>query len=278
MRRLAFTMIELVFVIVVMGILGKFGTEMLANVYQNFLHTSLQNRLEGQTEAVITQIAARLQYRIKDSVATTTGAGTTLRWVGYDIEGWRGNWNGSMNTPTWSGFIDLQPNNYLISPKSNTARMNTLINSLSYGDTNLSDAALFFIGQEGDVNGSGWGAGAIPNQSFFAHPIKGSGGQNFAPSVGNFSGVDVFEYYQLAWTAYAVDFNQTSHELRLFYDYQPWNGDTEADAKSSLLMEDVESFSFQTIGSLIKVQVCINDSNISSLSEEYAVCKEKTIF
>ncbi len=277
MLRHAFTMIELIFVIVIMGIIGKFGVEILANTYQNFLHTSLQNRLEAQSEAALTQIASRLQYRIKDTIATTTGTETTLRWVGYDIEGWRGIYNGTRNIPTWSGFIDLVPNPaQLKSPETNTTLIENTINDLSYGTKDINGSALFFIGQEGDINGSGWG-GAITDQFSFAHPINPLGEDKFSPASGSFAGVDIFEFYQLAWSAYAVDFNKSAQTLTLYYNYQPWNGESETDAQSSLLMENVNDFNFQTVGNLIKVQVCVNDSNISS-SEGYAVCKEKTIF
>jgi len=40
--RAAFTMIELIFVIVVMGIIGKFGVEFLAQAYKSFIFSSVK--------------------------------------------------------------------------------------------------------------------------------------------------------------------------------------------------------------------------------------------
>ena len=122
------------------------------------------------------------------------------------------------------------------------------------------------------------------------HPIKEdtTNIENFIPAVGhatgigatnNFTGEYVYEYYQLAWTAYAVgisDYDSTTKTgtLMLYYDYQPWQGETYNNGKSSIVMEDVSSFQFTASGTVIKIQVCVNNE----LMEDYSLCKEKTIF
>ena len=282
MLRRAFTMIELIFVIVVMGILGKFGVEFLANAYKTYFTTTLHNRLQQQSEAAVTQLAARLQYRIKGSVEVSS-SGTVLRWIGFDIDGWRGSWNGTMNVPNWSGFINIDtsatPNASLLhSPESNNTAINNTIAALS-GDKTIADAAIIFTGASNPTS-TIWD-GAVSNQSGeLAHPIQASGGSGFAPlpGTGNFSGVDVYEFYKLAWSAYAVELNTTSHELKLYYNFQPWSSNAAKRnrfAHSSVLMENVKSFTYQTIGDVIKIQVCVNDGNLGG---GFSVCKEKTIF
>ena len=93
----AFTMLELVFVIVIMGILAKFGAELFRNIYETYISSSIQNRMQADTELALQQISNRLQYRIKDSVIARTDAATfqglpsatgnevILEWIGYDI-------------------------------------------------------------------------------------------------------------------------------------------------------------------------------------------------
>ncbi|MBN2782153.1 MAG: prepilin-type N-terminal cleavage/methylation domain-containing protein, partial [Campylobacterales bacterium] len=68
MQRLAFTMIELIFVIVVMGIVGKFGVEFLAQAYNNYVYASINNSLQAKSEMAVESIASRLQNRIKNSI------------------------------------------------------------------------------------------------------------------------------------------------------------------------------------------------------------------
>ncbi len=284
-RRTAFTMLELIFVIVIMGILGKFGVEFLMNAYENYFYSTLQNRLQQQSEAVITQIAARLQYRVKGSILSSNGS-RTLRWIGADIEGWRGTWNvgANRNVPTWSGFINLDtatnPNeNLLTSPQTNTATANTMISALSNNLTGLNNSAIFFTGATRDASGVWDAYGDQSNE--LAHPINSTANAfEFAPFPGDdFTNVDVYEFYQLAWSAYTVDFNRTGNdELTLFYDYQPWQGENDlANGLSQTLMDNVQSFQYWTIGDVIKVQVCVTDKTLV-VAERFSVCKEKTIF
>ena len=76
--RNAFTMIELIFVIVIMGIIGKFGVEFLVQAYNSYIASSINNTLQYNSGAAVEFIATRLQDRIKDSVIVRTGAGAPV--------------------------------------------------------------------------------------------------------------------------------------------------------------------------------------------------------
>lgn len=224
-RRKAFTMIELIFVIVIIGILAKFGVEFLIQAYNGYIFSSVQNKLQTQTEVALEQIANRLQYRIKPSIivrdnnnsnfatnfrslanANNLGAETIIEWVGYDIDGVRG-----ITTPTWSGFIDLKSSTAtsLNSLETNTSAITSMIQALS-GNVALSiaDSALFFIGGNSDINKFGWAGTNITDQNSSIHPITSGAGSTFTTPT--FSGQDAYEYYQLAWTAYALVWNGNS--------------------------------------------------------------------
>ncbi len=315
----AFTLLELVIVIVIMGIVGKYGMELLMQAYESYIATSVQTRFQAQSEAAVQQIASRLQYRIPPSliVRQENSAGgtyiaafqslaeasdldrrtTVLEWIGYDIDGWRG--DGTATTPTWSGVIDLEAdtditnlyannasNARLISPSTNTARSDTVIGALSDAKYTTDGTALFFVGEANiDVlNGFGWN-GALTAQNVSLHRMnKGALGNELIPAVANFSGVEVGEYYRLAWTAYALEFDRDTHQLILYYNYRPWAGENyQADGTAVVLMENVDTFKFATIGDLLKVQVCVTDATLFNPGQNYAakgysVCKEKTIF
>ncbi len=321
MRRYAFTLLELIFVIVIMGIIGKFGIEFLAQAYKGFIFSSVNHTLQSNSEMAVETIAAKLQFRIKDSVIarqtdvarTFTAIGSAggdnwkiLEWVGNDIDGLRGCvHNGTDYLPNWSGIIDLDASitasagagNILVSPGTDTTRTNSLISTIS--GIPLDDAAIYFIGSDSDINAYGWGVtgggvGAFTDQSNVMHPIKSNGVANqLVPrdasdgSTNSFSGEDIFEYYQLAWTAYAVgitDYNtgvNAGHNvgtLKLWYNYQPWNGEIYTDGKSSVLMNNVSTFRFKSVGSVIKIQVCTKSLLLNECDGGYSLCKEKTIF
>jgi hypothetical protein len=291
-------MIELIFVIVIIGILSKFGVEFLAQAYNSFIFSSINNSLQSRSAMAVETIASRLQFRIKDSIIARQNAATfaalggstlaenatTLEWVGVDVEGLRG-----LNTPLWSGIIDLDPSTAtsLNTPLTDTATISSYIDALSNSGSDINDSAIYFIGSDSDIqSGYGWDGNAILTQGETMHPIRDGGANTFVPINGNtgadnnFTNVDVYEYYQFAWTAYAISFEDgpdadtDPDRLVLYYDYQPWQGESYTSGKSALLMENVDTFRFKAVGSVVKIQVCVN----SSVVEDYSLCKEKTIF
>ena len=118
------------------------------------------------------------------------------------------------------------------------------------------------------------------------HPIESTSNidefDSNISSGNDFVDTDIYEYYQLAWSAYAValeDYNATGENtgnLMLYYDYQPWHGEdfNGSESQKALIMKDVSTFQFKSVGSVIKIQVCVK----STLMEDYSLCKEKTIF
>ena len=261
--RKGFTLLEVVFVIIILGVMSKFGVELLYKIYENYVYSNTYNRLENRSEMAVKQIANRLQARIKDlTIARVGSAGsvitvgdannaalanaTVLEWVGVDLDGWRAN-----GTPTWSGLIDL--NNVgtsatsLVSPGSTAA---------------AGSGGLFFIGGDVDIGSQAdWLNGA-------KSVVIGNG-----VVTGNFVGEDVLEFYQFSKSAYAVEL--VGGQLLLYSNYQPWNGDTMSNPE--VLMDDVTTFQFRSLGDSLLIQVCVGDNGVTGLGE-YSICKEKVVF
>lgn len=292
-NRFAFTMIELIFVIVIMGILAKFGVEFLAQAYNNFFLSKINNTLQSQSASAVETIASRLQFRIKDSIiardvtqpdlsyealsgSTLDDNATVLEWVASDIDGFRGN-----KWPLWSGIIDLDASTatLLNSPGTDTATLDAQIQILSHNSgTSINNSAIYFIGSDNDITRYGWDGALTDHNTSVMHPINSTGNiDEFASGIVgvDFNGTDIYEYYQLAWTAYAVEHNATSRDLTLYYDYQPWEGESYTSGQEALIMQNVSTFRFKAIGSVVKIQVCV-DANITDGG--YSICKEKTIF
>jgi prepilin-type N-terminal cleavage/methylation domain-containing protein len=236
MRRNAFTMMELIFVIVIIGIIAKFGIDLLIKAYDNYTFSTVQNRLQSQTATALEEIANRLQYRIKPSVivydstknihsptsfsslsdaSPSLGSNAVLEWIGYDDAGLRGSWNGTMNVPDYSGFIDLNDSNAsaMLSPETNTTAENDVIAALSNKTSDINDSAIFFVGGDTNVNGFGWHHGT---EVTAIHPIE-SNATNIHILNGNFSGVTAYEFYQLAWTAYALVYTGSNSSQNIPY-------------------------------------------------------------
>lgn len=294
MRKSAFTIIELLFVIIIIGILSKFGFELLRQAYENFIFSNINQQLQANSEMAVESIASRLQYRIKDSVIarnpgvafaglanSTLGAnGTVLEWVGYDIDSLRAG-----ATPSYSGIVDLNHASttatQLLSPETNTTAINATIAALSNGGSGVANSAIYFLGSNSDpMLDYGWSGAAITDQSRAMHPVMAGGAinllipRNGATNAGSsMAGFDGYEYYQLAWSAYAVALEGDS--LFLYYNYQPWEGEGYANGTKVLLMQNVDTFRFTEVGSIIKVQVCVRSTQTNN---NYSICKEKTVF
>lgn len=295
-KRAAFTMIELVMVIVVMGIVASIGADIIVNLYENYIKTRAINKLQSQSELVLDQIAKRLDSRIKDSViardkstfinyVALTDANDSyqiLEWIGKDTESFKG-----ISNPGWSGFIDLdnpattKPN--LITSGSELNTTSIIINALSYGDISLNAAdqnpAIIFKGQANlDLAQYGWG-GSKGN-----HTLRVTRLNNTTLLLKDANATfpdEISEQYDLAWSAYALvpEGSANDFNLTLYYNYQPWEDEqyNDINTSSSVIMEHVSTFKFTKIGDTIRLKLCIHDNNQSG-NYDFAFCKEKVIY
>lgn len=118
----AFTLIELIFVIVVFAIISMFGADLYTKIYDSYIQTRAMNQLESRTGNVLSLISSRLEDRIRGAVigrVQATGnfvpislVGEThdvLEWLGQSIESKNlvGNAATPGNSIGWSGFADL---------------------------------------------------------------------------------------------------------------------------------------------------------------------------
>ncbi len=289
-------MVEMIFVIVVLGIVAAIGSGIIAKIYESYIYSRSINNLQTKTELALTQIAKFLSFRIKNStiarkapndtnitsLSMADGSYKILEWIGYNNEGFEGNDSG----PGWSGFIDLS------SPQTNKTQVKTpgshllfaknIINALSYGDVNLSDpnssVALIFKGlpNQFDIEQYGWNDWNGTKNHNYIFRVKNIGNDVLKFVENNAS--TIYEQYQLSWTAYAIvpEGNITDRNLTLYYNYRPWMGEKYSNGNKSTLMEHVSTFKFRQIGSTIRLKLCIfnpigNDFNIT-------FCKEKVVF
>ena len=140
MKR-AFTLIELIFVIVIMGVLSKFGIEFLSQAYNTFIYSKIDNELHSKSSLALQIIANRLQYKIPQSTIKRIDGGkpifaaqsvnnpqeyNVLEWIGYDADGARGD-----SKALWSGIIDLNSSlttsDKLFSTQTDTLKIDALI-------------------------------------------------------------------------------------------------------------------------------------------------------
>jgi len=116
----AFTMLELIMVIVILGIVASIGSSVIARVYENYILQRATFRASIKTELAAQQIANLLSYRIPHTtlarnpaditdfraVTDPTDANDTTRtlleWIGSDYDGFS-----AAIKPPWNGFCDV---------------------------------------------------------------------------------------------------------------------------------------------------------------------------
>lgn len=310
-KRSAFTMIELVMVIVIFGIIASIGAEIITKMYENYLRTRAINRLQSQTEITLEQVAKRLQYRIKDSVRASNDNGAswralpnaiagydTIEWIGISNESFLGEHNGTSVVPGWSGLIDLDnPKTAFLAqtletPGSRLDFANNTIkaltnNTVAMDGTAVKFPAIIFKGTKIGTFANYYPptptfTNRITCQAFNCNNVSTFSTPNGLGDLDGDGNGDLFEQYYLAHSAYALapvgaadDFN-----LTLYYNYQPWEGETYTpNGTPTVLAEHVSTFRIRQDGDSIRIKLCIHDANQSIASNfDFSACKEKVIY
>lgn len=239
MKR-AFTLLELVVVIVVLGIIAMMSFNAIMNIYSNYFQTRTVNELETQTEIALEQISKRLEHRIKPSVIArkTDGAFLALNdsgvnldakyeileFIPYAYEIFNDVISLDANDHVieqggkagrYSGYADLaksSPATGLISPGSNfsTEVVETIKDLTCREDTNATcvdfenkdgGVAAIFSDVYYDVQNS-FGYKGVSNLDIAKVGVKSIDGNTL--EISGFANKQISEQYHLAYTANAI--------------------------------------------------------------------------
>lgn len=308
-----FTLLEVVFVIVILGIVSSIGATILAQLYENYIVQRAMHRVSLKTELAINQIVNRLTYRIDSSViarnptddtfldvhdtlyGATNKKNIILEWIGYDNDSFT-----AQTPPLWSGYCDTnrtaQPGSTtIVTPGSTLTQLNTVVNNLS-PTANPQIALLFSL--EGqpfsntvlDPNAHCYGFDNDGNTTCI-HRVNIA--TDTTMTTDNFiagNQTRVSDHYKLAWSAYAIvpvdrngnliqaDSQTTDFDLSLRYGYQPWNGGTYKTANSSILIRNVTAFKFSEQGGTLRLKLCATEKvGDQNSSVNVSICKEKVV-
>jgi prepilin-type N-terminal cleavage/methylation domain-containing protein len=294
----AFTMLELVMVIIVLGIVASIGADIIVALYDNYIRARTINALESKTEITLEQIAKRFQYRIKSSTIARQVGGNfisvssplldnsypIIEWIGYSNESFLGT-----PRPGWSGFIDMfhsdtnSTSQTFRTSDSNLALASNVISALTSGDINLTagnEAALIFK-KPWNIGDFGWGTA---NNTDGNATVKVRILNDEVLVLSNDTNLtEIYEQYYLAHTAYAIvpegDIANEDFNLTLYYNYQPWMGEEYNNNGSRFpLVEHANLFHFRQDQTLLRFKLCIHDNNESGIGERVVVCKEKVVY
>jgi len=271
----AFTMIELVFAIVILGIVASIGAEIIAQTYESYIIQRGQYRANIKTELALQQVANRLRYAIPGTIVsrpTLAGASTpiefvtdpnmkVLQWVGYDGESFEAITSNTNRRPGWSGFCDLDPTvtagNNIVTPGSNLGLASTIIGNLG---GSIANAQIYFA--EGNQTGYG---------------VANVAGENITLDAAIPTGDRITERYKLAWSSYALEVDPND-DLVLHYNFLPQMGTAISNQSSSILLHNVSNFRFKYSGGAFRIKICKREQIGMDANITLHACKEKVVF
>ncbi len=270
----AFSMVELIFVIVILGIVSTYYADIITQVYKNYVLQKATHDANIKTALAADEIANRLRYAIPGTIYRRTAKSggvvellqapmsapspddyKVLQWVAYDKDGFEDS-NNSKN-PGWSGFcdVDVSTQDTIKTLGSDLNFTKTIISNLG-GD--ITKARIYFprdINSSGEVN---------------SYKIKDAEDETITLDENTSR---VVEHYKLAWTSYALVIEDGN--LYLYYNFTPVPG-VDITGEKSLLLKNVTTFKFKGDGQTIRFKICKSEY----IGEDFNVtsCKEKAVF
>ena len=305
----AFSLIEVIFVLVILGIVASISSQILVQVYEGYIVQNALYKSTTKTELVANQIVNRLTHAIdgttiaKDTnnpgtvegthwikledIPTTDNNFTTVEWIATDYDSFSAG-----ETPYWSGIANYETAtvNSFETPGSILSNADTIIYNLSNKEVDLNGTAgqrpavLFIQKNKEYSSGKSYNPscmGLIDNNTSCIFPVAINSDNNLSFTPALPTGTIITERYKLAWSAYALVPEDLDGDglfnLFLYYNYQPWAGEHYTDVANNrkLLLTDVSVFKFTENGGVIQLKLCASENigqnfNISS-------CKEKAI-
>ena len=250
--KAAFSLLELLLVIVILGIMTSFSAEMIANIYGNYILQRTQHRTSIIAQMVSMQIENRLQYAIASTIHITPNK---LQWVGADMDGFESITSQNDLRGGWSGVCDVNRSHgtTVFTPASNLHLANSIIQNLSIHKKSILDAYIYF-----------------------ATDNKGYSIQAFTKKYITLSQVPrIFvEHYTLAWSAYAVVLEKNN--LYLYYHFTPLALSSLDKASKSLLAKNVKQFTITHDTNHTSFTLCIQENKETKFA--VSSCQKKVVF
>lgn len=302
----AFTLIELIFVIVLLSIISMFGADLYVKIYNSYTNNRATSDLEGETERTLNIITSLLRDRVKQTVigrATDNGEHPdgvfvyldqvqeehdVLEWIGKSTETqYIGSTKGLLG---WSGFdikMAVPSGDFVIqSPGSSLKDANNILTSLNAGTKSF--GIIFNDDRRPDANSFGYDHKTYNHTNIGTVSITG----NDTMQISGLASRNKNRYF-LVHTAYAIvpvldnnaadvsvgGIKSNTYNLLLYYDFQPWEKEKYENGKSVVLAKNVTMFRFAYDNNSVAVKLCMRDNNrnFDAKKLDFIVCKSQVV-
>lgn len=287
----AFTLIEIIVTIVILGILSAGTFVSLKHLYIRSAKSKVISDLSFTSQIVVDQIAALLYDRVPSTVIGSKIGGDfkpisniygddykILQWIGTSVEAYK--------VGAYSGFIDLNASDRTTQTVVSYDVNSILINNLhvnKFGGV-LEDIALVFAGSfddasltaSDDFNTSfGW---SNTHEHKLVYNIISWNDDNISLEM---RPEEIYEKYYLVDSAYAIargaDINMDANTLYLFYNFRPWKNQSFTDGNFTVLAENVKGFQAGVMNNSLYFKLSL-EKEIKGSDNNVTISKEKVVF
>ncbi|OYZ66053.1 MAG: hypothetical protein B7Y17_02265 [Sulfuricurvum sp. 24-42-5] len=301
--RNAFSMIELLFVIVILGIVGGIALETIRQYYENIYRTQEYTKRVSQADHILDQVSKYFENAISSSIVNldqtenegvcygppTNGDNNdyTIAFVAPDYDSLRG-----AGTPGWSEDTLLGANNVITALDVDYGVSDTIITAL-YPASSLLDSAVYDSDSADVAACARFGLNGGVTGSAGYHRITGSTATTLTLNAEN-NATDGKRKYLLR-TGYAFRVLDNGNFM-MYSNFRPWDNErynTAANRKENILGQNVAHFyadydatdfmanaNLNDRGLVWRLKVCMRglDANLSdSDAETQTICRERRV-
>jgi len=305
-KRSAFTMIELLFVIVILGIVGGFALEAVRQYYDGIYRTQQYIQRAAEADQILEQISKYFENAISASIVNidrnALNEGTcklpdvgdrvdnyTVAFIGVDEDSMRG----VGGRPGWSEETLLGANNTLTALDANYTAADAVIQALSLNNgSDLSHSAIYDAGSV-DLDSCtrfNWnlgGTGGYHRMDNIANPISST-----VIRLNNDNNATDGHRKYLLRTGYAFRVNDGN--FTMYSNFRPWLGERYTAAQNqNILGQNVAHFyadynatDFQNDSNILdrglvwRLKVCIRglDGSLNDTDDTASqICRERIV-
>jgi prepilin-type N-terminal cleavage/methylation domain-containing protein len=303
--RNAFTMIELLFVIVILGIVGGIALETIRHYYENIYRTQEYTTRVSEADHILDQVSKYFENAISSSIVNLDHvvnegvcygppvAGdlndSTIAFVAPDQDSLR-----VTGTPGWSEDTLLGANNVITAMDANYTNAGNIIHALDpNSNINLTDSAVYDTDSADVAACARFGLNGGVAGSAGYHRITGSTGTTLTLNTENNATDGKRKYLLRSGYAFRV---QNNGDFMMYTNFRPWASqryNTAANRKENILGQNVAHFyadydatdfmgnqNLNDRGLVWRLKVCMRglDANLSDTnSESQTICRERRV-
>jgi prepilin-type N-terminal cleavage/methylation domain-containing protein len=299
----AFTMIELLFVIVILGIVGGLALESIRQYYNGIYQTGEYTKRVAEADHILEQISKYFENGISASIIrldendatgcygipinADTDKDYTIAFVAVDTDGLRGAWNTTLHRllPTWSSDA-LSIGNTLISLDANFTALNNMSPLVDANNPTAIFRSEGLAEGTGECSRFGW-ANASNTYDAYRTITHINGDHNLTLNGILSIGGNANRAYVLR-TAYA--FRAKNGQFNMYSNFQPWNNERYSNSTAHLLGNKVTHFTIlydssntkmnSNVGNIYTLKICMEglDENLSdSILSKNQICRERMV-